>query len=425
MNQKTFMLSLLAVIALAVVFILVRPQSEHTSQPEFKCRDAIGCVTIQPNEPLKIALLQPRSGRLKDMGTVQIRGIKLALNRFNHQLLDHPIELVTIDSKCSPEGGGVAALKAVADPQIVAIIGPVCSGAGTQASKVMSEAGLVMISGTNSAASLTSQGGKAGANWHPGYFRSMFNSIRRGEAGAIFTFRELGITRAATIHDGDNRSKELTEIFEQTFLKLGGEIVLSTAIDRKDTNMKPVLKRVANSGAELIFFPFFPPETVYVTKQSREIEELSKTALMVCGSSVRTDAFITDVGDAGIGMYFVGKAALSGKSYDHLKAEYELKYPDMHDDLKYPFAYDATNILMDALKSAIVESEDGTLHLGRQALRDAMYKISDFKGTTGNLRCDQFGDCGTPRFNILQLQVPSEGIEGLMRNEVFRYIPGQ
>lgn len=415
MNLKKVLLVTLA------VFLCLATQS--CKKESYICSDSIECVTYAEGEAIKIAVLQPLSGRLKNSGTVQQRGIDLALDRRGREILGHSIELVLEDSQCSSEGGANAALKVVSDPKIIGIIGTNCSGAAAEVSKIMTKAGLVMISGTNSAASLTATDGKVNSQWNPGYFRTMYNSLDRGKAGALYTYNELGIKKAATIHDGDNRSIELAEKFEKTFTEIGGEIVLSTAIDPKDTNMRPVLQSVVNSGADMIFYPFFPPETVYLTKQAKEIPELKDKAFMVCGSTMRADSVIEELGESGIGLYFLGKAKLSGKVFEDLQIEYNSRYTDLQDDTLYAFAFDATNILLDAIEASAETDKDGNTHIGRQKLRDAMYNTKDHNGATGILSSNEFGDCGTPKFNILQLLDPSKGNSGLLDSEVFTYTP--
>lgn len=392
-------------------------------ESKLQCVDEIGCVELGPEESIKIAVLQPLSGRLQNSGTIQTRGFELALKERGNKIAGHNVEFIFEDSQCSAEGGANAALKAVSDPKVVGILGTNCSGAAAEASKIMSEAGLVMISGTNSAANLTSTDGVPNDAWYPGYFRTNFNSIGRGEAGAVFTFKELKISKVATIHDGDSRSIELVEKFETVFKELGGEIVLSTAIDREDTNMIPVLERVALSEAQLIFYPFFAPETIYLTSQAREVPGLENTELMVCGSTMRSDYFIDEVGEAGKGLFFLGKANLSGEVFSRVKKEYEESYPDLHDTIGYAFAYDAARILFNAIENSVVEGKDGSISIGREKLRNQMYGTRDYNGATGILSSDKFGDCGTPQFNILMLEDPEKGAVELFKNEVFHYIP--
>ena len=171
--------------------------------PPFKCTDDIGCVTIEPGEPIKLGVLQALTGKVTSLGLEQIRGIELATAKRDGRFLGHPIVFQKEDTGCSGEGGANAALKVVADPQNVAVLGTTCSGAAATASKIMSEMGLVMVSGNNSAPFLTSIGGKRAPHWQPGYLRTAPNEETSGETAAMFAFNKLGIRKAATINDGD------------------------------------------------------------------------------------------------------------------------------------------------------------------------------------------------------------------------------
>src|SRR5687767_7932164 len=113
------------------------------AEPPFECTDSIGCVTIQPDEPIKIGVLQALSGGAATFGTTQANSIQLAVEDRENTLLGHPIELQVEDSQCTAEGGANATLKIAADPQIVGILGPSCSGEAIEAGKIMSQAGLV------------------------------------------------------------------------------------------------------------------------------------------------------------------------------------------------------------------------------------------------------------------------------------------
>ncbi|UCC88175.1 MAG: ABC transporter substrate-binding protein, partial [Anaerolineales bacterium] len=145
--------------------------------PPFECTDAVGCVDITPGEPIKIGALQVLSGEVGPYGREQVQSIETALADRGGELLGHPIELQSEDSLCSEEGGTTAALKIVADSQVVAIVGTTCSGAAVTAGKVMSEAGLVMVSASNTAPPLTAVGGERGSDWQPGYFRTAPNDV--------------------------------------------------------------------------------------------------------------------------------------------------------------------------------------------------------------------------------------------------------
>jgi branched-chain amino acid transport system substrate-binding protein len=349
----------------------------------------------------------------------------LALDDRGGELWGHPFELVVGDSQCSKEGGTTAALKVAADPQIVGIVGPTCSGAAASAMKIVSKVGLVMISGSSSSPFLTSVGGQRGPDWQLGFFRTAQNDATVGRAAATVAFQRLGAKKAATIDDGDLYTRGLADTFKHVFTELGGQVVLSAAVNKGDTDMRPVLNAVAASGAELVFFPVFRMEGDYIVLQAAEMEELENTTLMGA-EGLYFDAFIEAVGESGIGMYFNTPARPTGAAYDAFVTKFETRYAESPTITPYDaHTYDATNMFLNAIEEVAVQDEDGTLYIPRHALRDALYAASGFQGLTGNLTCDEYGDCGAVRLQTTRLDDPSAGLEGLAANVVYTYSPGQ
>ncbi len=391
--------------------------------PPFVCADSLGCVTVPPGKPIKIGVLQALSGKVAPLGQAQIRGLELALEHKGNELLNHPVILQTEDTGCSPEGGANAALKIIADPETVAIYGTTCSSDAATVSQVMSDAGLVMISGNNSAPMLTSIAGQKAPHWHPGYFRTAPNEENAGQAAALFAFNTLGLRRAATIHDNDIYTMGLVSGFTKAFEELGGELVLAASINKGDTDMAPVVTAVAKSQAELLFFPLFQPEGNYLLQQARKSVDLNKKIVLMSDGALIEGSFISAMGDDARGMYFVGPVSPAGVAVERMVTAYEKKYQEKPTVSYYLSGYDGANLLFHALEQASIRGQDGTLHVGRQKLRDTLYGIQGFNGVTGNLRCDQFGDCAPPAFNVLQMHDPAQGVAGLEANVKFTYRP--
>jgi branched-chain amino acid transport system substrate-binding protein len=387
------------------------------------CSDAIGCVEVAPGEPIKIGALQALSGDMGPQGQELLQLIEMALAVRGDELLGHPLALASADSQCSGEGGTTAVLKITADPQIVGIVGPTCSGAAATAMELVAEAGLVMISGSCSSPSLTSVGGERGSNWQPGFFRTAQNDSLSGRAAATFAFEVLGVKRAATIDDGSAYTRGLTDTFKKAFAEMGGQVVLAAAVNKGDTDMQPVLTAVAMSGAELLYFVVYRPEGDHIVLQAREIKDLENVTLMTA-EGLYFDSFLQAVGEAGIGLYFNVPAPPEGPAYDTFVAQYEARYNQA--PLATPYdahTYDATNLLLDAIEAVAVQDADGTLHIGRQALRDVLYATAGYQGLTGSLTCDQYGDCGAIRLHVTRLDDPAAGFEGLAANVVYSYRP--
>jgi branched-chain amino acid transport system substrate-binding protein len=367
--------------------------------PAYECTDPLGCVDVAPGDPVRIASALVISGPNTDLGTDSQYGVEIAID-FKEELLGHPIELQAEDDGCSAEGGQTAGQKIVSDPSIVAVVGTSCSGAGVPMSKVISDAGYVMVSPSNTAPVLTDP-----ASHEAGYLRTAHNDKVQGKAMAEYAYNELGVTTAAAIHDGDPYTEGLARVFADEFEALGGTIVEFTAVNKGDTDMRPVLTAVAAAGPpEFMYYPVFTAEGGFITKQAKEVAGLEDTILAAADGMI-SDAAIEAVGEAGEGMYFSGPdLSFSGSTYDKFLAAYVDKYGSEPISVFHAHSFDAANMIFACVEEVADQDNDGTLHIGRQALRDCLFSTSNFQGITGNLTCDQYGDCADPKISVSQLQ---------------------
>ncbi|MEA2008505.1 MAG: branched-chain amino acid ABC transporter substrate-binding protein [Chloroflexota bacterium] len=390
MKKKLFVilsLLLLAVLALSAC-----------GGSDFECADEIGCVTYGPDEPIRIASALVISGPNTDLGTDSQYGVEIAMD-FKETIFGHEIELQAEDDGCSAEGGQTAGQKIVSDPTIIAVVGTSCSGAGVPMSKVVSDAGYVMISPSNTAPSLTS----SDEAWNPGYLRTAHNDKVQGKAMAEFALNELGVTTAAAIHDGDPYTEGLARVFADEFEAMGGTIVEFTAVNKGDTDMRPVLAAVAAAGPpEFLYYPVFTAEGGFLTKQAKEVNGLEDTILSAADGMI-SSAAAEAVGEAGEGMYFSGPdLSFSGDLYVDFIAKYVEKYGSEPISVFHAHAFDAANMIFACIEEVAVQDGD-TIHIGRQDMRTCLYATSGFEGITGTLTCNEYGDCADPQISVSQL----------------------
>lgn len=381
------------------------------------CSDALGCVTIAPGEPVKLGVLQTLSGGSLPAGTEQLRSIQLAVSDAGNALMDHPIQLMVEDERCSQEGGANAALRIVADPTVIAILGTNCSGAAITASRIMSEAGLVMISSANTAPSLTSIAGKQGDDWHPGYYRISWNDSTMGRVAATFAHQKLQLTRAATIHAGDAYTRGLTDVFTGVFEELGGKVVLVATIDEVEEDLLPTVEAVALSEAQLVFFPLSHPDTGarLLTQARTRLQDVA----FIGGEALLSDVFLKKIGADGVGLYLLGPAAPDRPGNSALRQKYRQQYNEDPPSIYYSFAYDAASLLLNAIEKTAQSQPDGSLVIGRQALRDTLSATRGYEGLSGSLTCDAFGDCSAARLNVMQVTTDQQQVEQLRHTVVF------
>jgi len=360
--------------------------------------DALGVVKIGPDDPIRIGYAMVTSGPVGSYGIDERNGVEIALDDINNEMLGHAVELVGEDAQCSAEGGQTAATKLASDETLVGVIGTTCSSAAEPAAAILSDAGMVLISPSATASSLT-----APDTHQAGFLRTAANDAVQGKAVAIFAYNELGKKKAATIHDGSPYAEQLQQVFTDHFTELGGEVVAQEAVNVGDTDMRPVLTSIATNQPDFLFYPIFAAEGGFITRQAKEIDAL-KDVDLAGADGLKTDAFLEAAGKAAEGMYI---SAPNTKFDDELGAAFDKKFQEKFGKYEAPYhghAYDAANLLLNAIKQVVVQDKDGNLYIGRQALRDALYGTKDFRGITGSLTCDEYGDCADPEIVINQVQ---------------------
>jgi len=365
----------------------------------FECTDDIGCVTYAPDEPIRIASALVITGPNTDLGMDSQRGIEIAID-MRGEVAGHSVELQAEDDGCNAEGGQTSATKITSDPTIIGIIGTSCSGAGVPASAVVAEQGYVMISPSNTAPVLTDPETR-----EDGYFRVAHNDKIQGAAMANFAYNELGVRVAAAIHDGDPYTEGLASVFADSFRELGGEIVAFEAVSPDADDMLPVLNTIAAAGPpEMIYYPVFTSAGANITKQAKDVADL-QGVILAGADGMLSPSFLDAAGDAAEGMYLSGPdLSFSGSAYEDLLARHTEKYGIDPTSVFHAHAFDATNMLFDAIEKVAVVEDDGTIHIGRQALRDAVAATTNFNGITGSLTCDQYGDCANAQIAVNQVK---------------------
>ena len=338
------------------------------------------------------------SGAVSYLGEDSLGGIELAILH-RGELLGREIELVVEDSLCSAEGGQAAAQRLSADETIVGVIGTSCSSAAQGAMPIISAAGMVMIAPSNTSPFLTNDDVAAGGSHLPGYYRTSHNGLVEGARNAEFAVNVLGAGSLATVHDGDPYTEGLSRVVADTFAELGGDVVFEGAVNKGDTDMASILTEIAVEGPDVIYLPLFEPEINFFAAQMAHIAGL-EDAIIIGGGASFVAGFPENTGDAAIGVYVSGPM-VSGETYDALLDSWEEEYGGSPLSGYHAHAYDATNILLEAVSAAAVEAEDGGLIIGRSAIREALEATEDYPGITGRLTCREdspfAGDCATGR----------------------------
>lgn len=370
--------------------------------PETACaEDEFGCVEIADGDPLLLGTALVITTADASLGLDSQYGAEVGRS-LRPQIMGRDVEFDHQDDTCSAEGGTAAATALSSIPEIVAVIGTSCSGAGIPAAEILSSDGILMVSPSNTAPSLTSE-----ATHQPFYARTAHNDEVQGLAMAQFVCEELGHATAATVHDGSPYAEQLQAVFATAFQEeCDGEITLQEAITEGQTDFSGVLSSIGESQPDFFYYPIFVAEGALLTQQARTTAGLEETDL-AGADGMFADSFLEAAGDASEGMYLSGPDLdFAGDFYEDefIPAYAEISGEDRPISVFHAHAFDAYNMIADAIEEVAIEGDDGTLYIPRTALRDAFFATEGYEGITGTLTCDETGDCADPRISVSQVQ---------------------
>lgn len=410
------------VFAVLLAFALIAAACGSSAEPPEA--GPLGLVEIPEGESIQIRSFNAITGDVAFLGVPNQRGVELAIQDYG-DILGHSVSMGTgLDDLCSADGGQAGAQQIVADPQIIGVIGTSCSGAAGGAMPLISDAGLVMISGSNTSPSLTSDlAGTQASDYSPGYYRTAHNDLVQGQAVAEFAYNELGLRNAGVIHDGDLYTNGLSLAFQAAFEELGGTVSVFTAINKGDTDMTGVLTEIAAGSPDMLFTPAFPPEINFIAQQVRGISGMESVTLIGADASL-VDNFL-EIPEAE-GWYHSGpdtrvgsnENSITGVTGDQFLEAYNSQYGEAPSAAFWAHSYDAATMLLQAIEDVAVDV-DGTLYVDRQGVRDALNSIS-LDGIIGPIECDEFGDCGGKVITIILNSSPND-VEAAKMNVVFAY----
>ena len=377
------------------------PQSRSTLR-----QDSENIVVIPPDETVQIGLATPLSGdTLPEAGTDVRNAALLAFSAYNEAggLNGFVIEVLIEDDQCNPELASTVAEYFVEQPNIVGILGHLCSGATAAGLEYYEEVGIPVVSPSATAASLTSSGSEV-------FSRVIFNDAAQGTVAARYIHDVLEINTIAVLNDGDAYGKGLADIVAATFSdELGGEVVYNDVVltaEASEGDYSELLEAIAETEPELIYFGGYGGEASLLVEQMQEFG--LGDVLFFSGDGVKTEAFIEGAGDFSEGVY--ASSAVPGGGSEEANIEFDTMYEEIYGvppDVLGPFhaqAYDSASVLLAALEEVAVVDDDGNLIIDRDLLTETIRSTSGYDGLSGTITCDEFGDCGESVIQVFHVE---------------------
>ncbi len=325
----------------------------------------------------KIGFEGPLSGPNAQLGINEEYGAEIAVDQANADpSLGFKVVMVKSDDEGTAEKSPAAATALVQDPAILGVIGPSFSGSTLAVGKIYSAKGMPFITPSASKGTLQNQG-------YSTFHRVIPNDFVEGPQGADWLARH-GTKKLFVLQDlsaygqgvGDSVAKEA---------KSKGISVTEQGLDGTTTkNYNPIAQTITASGDDTLFYAGYDAQAALLAKS---LVSAGFKGTRVGGNGIKSGVFTKGAGPAGNGWYMTCGCAdatvlPSAKSFT---AAYQAKFHTPPSTYS-PEAFDATNILIQAIKTA---AKSGTPTLGSV---EAAVKATDYKGITATIKFQANGD---------------------------------
>jgi branched-chain amino acid transport system substrate-binding protein len=304
-----------------------------------------GCAPGAEQAVIKIGINAPLTGDIPKVG----EGTKFAAEMWLEDIeaagglevggVTYKVELIIEDNESKAESAVAANTKLITQDQVLAIIGPQASKQAVPAGEAANNLECPMISPWSTNPKTTKD--------RPWVFRACFLDDFQGPAAAKFVTEEFGFTKAAVLYDvASDYPKGLAEFFKAAWEELHGpgSVVAFESFTTKDRDFSAQLTKLVNLAGEDCYGCFFT------------------THYAAAGATGATKEFID---------------------------RYEAKYGYVPDDVA-ALTWDSLHLIEQAIKDT--GGLTGDIEADRKAVRDALARIKNFQGITGNMTFTEEGD---------------------------------
>ena len=329
-----------------------------------------------PSIEIRIGHVAPLTGGLSHLGKDNENGARLAIDEANAAQIRiggklARFLLIPEDDQGTAQGA-VAAAQRLVGARVVGVVGHLSSGASIAASAIYREAGVPVISPSATNPRLTEMGSSV-------QFRVIGRDDQQGPAIANYLTGTGKAKLVAVIDDSTAYGEGVADGVEATLKSHSIEVLPREKGATTTADWRAALARIQAKNPDAIFFGGMDSSAGPLVRQARE---LGMKALFLAADGACVDSMSTLAGGAAEGMVCIQPglpiSVAARKFVDAYQARFN-RAPIVY----APFAYDAANALIEAIKKA-----DSAEPLRYQS---QLAQLS-FTGATGLIAFDEKGD---------------------------------
>ena len=333
-------------------------------------------------------------------------GAMMAIDEANAKggVAGYKIDVVVYDSgtatagQYDPAQAATNTRKLVADPAVVASVGPVMSGEGKAITPILSEADLATItpSSTNPDITNPAMAAQFKPNGRTIYFRTVTTDAFQGPFMANFMAQQLKVKSVYVLDDSGTYGVGLGDSFQKQAEKIGIKVVGRDQLSPKEADYTTALTKIKGLKPDALYYGGVMQAGVKLAKQAHDI---IPGVIKAGGDGVGGPSFLKAVGFPAVeGWYYTGASPnlREDKSLEDWVKKFNEKYKAQ--PINYSFtAYDGTLVILDAIKRVAESGKE----MNRSNVRDAM-QATNLKTLQGVVSFDENGDIKDRTVSVFQ-----------------------
>ena len=347
----------------------------------------------QATQTVRIAHAGPTSGGIAHIGKDTENGVRLAIDDLNAQALVIGGKKITFELAAEDDAGDPRQATNVAqklcDSKVAGVVGHLQSGTTIPASSIYNKCGLPHITASATNPDVTKRGFDT-------TYRLIANDNALGAALAYFAHDALKIKTVAVIDDRTAYGQGLADVFKATALQQGIKVVSEEYTNDKATDFTAILTAIKSKKPDAIFYGGLDAQA---GPMLRQMDQLALSGVKYFGGDALCTEKLPELASLAVAVKNV-ICATGGASVQKMqggpewKKKYDARFPGQF-QIYSPYAYDATFVLVDAMKRAnSVEPKVYVPFIGK----------TQFKGITANIAFTPKGELTTPAVTLYSYQ---------------------
>jgi branched-chain amino acid transport system substrate-binding protein len=363
-------------------------------------------TTGAADKTVKIGITLPLTGADADDATLIKYGAMMAIEEANAKggVAGYKVEVVVYDSgtatagQYDPAQAATNTKKLVADPQVVANVGPQMSGEGKAMAPILSEADLATItpSSTNPDITNPAMAGQFRPKGKAIYFRTVTTDAFQGPNMANFFAQTLHVKSVYVLDDSGAYGVGIADSFQRQAEKNGIKVLGRDQLNPKEADYTTILTKIKSLKPDALYYGGVAQAGVKLSKQAYDI---IPNVIKAGGDGVHGGSFLKGGGFPAVEGWYstIASPHLAGdtRTQDWVK-RFQAKYNAVPGDYSVT-AYDGALVILDAVKRVAESGKE----MNRSNVRDAIQTAS-VETIQGKVTFDENGDLNSRVVSVFQ-----------------------